>query len=114
MTTTDIWKAFDTVPFGFFNTVADAGAKLPVAVMILSNDGNTAADNKTYCLNPSGRIELYTLTKDYAAMAEIENRLNAAELPFSHDSAYDSSQRVFMEVYTFGAVAGAVEPIPEV
>ena len=112
MTIDDVYSIFDGCSFPVCADVAPAGTFLPYAVLHVTADNNTAADNVTYSVNVSGTVELYTLSKDFSAMAEIENALQAAKLPWQHDTSFIDGQRAFMEVYTFGAITGAVEPLP--
>lgn len=113
MSTEDIYNMLKTV-VTLFNQVSEAGTPLPYGVLSFSETNNSRADNINYCINPEARLELYTLYKDYALMAQVENLLNAAKLPWSHDTDYISSQHTFMEIYTFNTVAGALEPLPGV
>ena len=111
---TDLFNLFNSCDFHVYDQVADAGALLPFAVLIVTTPNNTPADNMTYCVNASARLELYTAYKDTKLCAQAENALQSAKLPWQHDTDYISSQKTFMEVYTFGAVTGSVEPVPEV
>lgn len=114
MTITELWQVFDNCGVPVFDTIAPAGTFLPYAVMIVTEPDNSAADNKVYSVNPDARIELYTLGKDYTTCAKIENALQDACLPWNHDTAYLDGQKIIQEIYTFGTVTGAVEPVPEV
>lgn len=114
MTIDELTKVFDGCGIPVFDTVAPAGTALPYGVFRITDPNNSAADNKTYNKNAEGELELYTLGKDYRAMAIIENRLQDNNLPFSHDTSYLDGQKVLMELYSYGTVTGAVEPVPEV
>ena len=111
---TDLFNLFNSCDFPLFDQVADADVLLPFGVLIVTTTDNTPADNMTYCVNASARLELYTAYKDTKLCAQVENTLQSAKLPWQHDTDYISSQKTFMEVYTFGAVTGSVEPVPEV
>ena len=111
---TDLFNLFNNCDFPLYDQVAPAGVLLPFAVLIVTTPNNTAADNMTYCVNPEARLELYTAYKDTKLCAQVENTLQTAKLPWQHDTDYVSSQKTFMEIYTFGTVSGAVEPVPEV
>lgn len=113
MTIDAIFSLFDTCSFPVFNQVSEAGTKLPYGVMFLTDPDNTAADDIVYCVNAVVRLELYTLFKDYKAMAKVENTLNAARIPWNHDSDYVDTQKCFLEIYSFGLPTGKVEPVPE-
>ena len=112
MSMDDLMAVFDNCSFSVYDTFADPGAQLPFCVLIVTDPANTAADNKVYCVNAEARAELYTLGKDYTARAELENALQAAQLPFEHDTSFLDGQRVIMEVYSFGVPLGSVEPVP--
>ena len=112
MNISDIWTMFDGV-IPVYDTMAPAGVLLPYGVMILTKSNNTAADNKVYSVNVDGRLEIYTLGKDDTTCLAVENCLNAHELPFEHDTTFLDGQKVIMEVYTFSAVTGALEAVPE-
>ena len=114
MSMDDLMAVFDNCSFSVYDTLSEPGATLPYCVLIVTDPDNTAADNKVYCVNAEVRAELYTLGKDYTARAELENALQAAKLPFEHDTSFLDGQRVIMEIYTFGAPIGSVEPVPEV
>lgn len=110
----DLFNLFDACSFPLYDQVADADIALPFAVLVVTTPNNTAADNMTFCVNPQARLELYTLWKDTKLTAEVENTLQAARLPWQHDTEYIAGQHTFMEIYTFGTVSGSVDPIPEV
>lgn len=114
MTIDELTKVFDGCGIPMYDTVAPAGVSLPYGVFRITYPNNSPADNKTYSVNAEGELELYTLGKDYWAMAIVENRLQINNLPFSHDTSYLDGQKVLMELYSYGAVTGAVEPVPEV
>lgn len=114
MTIDELTKVFDGCGITVFDTVAPADTALPYGVFRLTAPNNSAADNKVHSVNVEGELELYTLGKDYRAMAIIENRLQQNSLPFSHDTSYLDGQKVLMETYSYSAVTGAVEPVPEV
>lgn len=109
-----IFNLFNACGFPVFDQVADADALLPFGVLTVTTQQNTAADNMTYCVNPTATLELYTAYKDTTLCAKVENTLQDAKLPWQHDTSYISSQHTFMEIYTFGTVSGAVDPVPEV
>ena len=114
MTIDELTKVFDGCGIPMYDTVAPAGVNLPYGVFRITDPNNSAADNLTYSKNAEAELELYTLGKDYRAMAIVENRLQANNLPFSHDTSYLDGQKVLMELYSYSAVTGAVEPVPEV
>lgn len=114
MTIDELTKVFDGCGVPVFDTFAPAGTALPYGVFRITAGNNSPADNLTYSKNVEVELELYTLGKDYEAMAIIENRLQANNLPFDHDTSYLDGQKVLMELYSYSAVTGAVEPVPEV
>lgn len=114
MTIDELTKVFDGCGIPVFDTFAPAGTALPYGVFRITAPNNSPADNKVHSVNVEGELELYTLGKDYWAMAVIENRLQVNNLPFSHDTSYLDGQKVLMELYSYGTVTGAVEPVPEV
>ena len=111
MTMDELYKLFDGCSFPVCVDVAPAGTFLPYGVLRVSEPINSAADNVTYCVNPQCTLEIYTLSKDFKAMAEVESVLQAAKLPWTHDTTFLDGQRAFMEVYNFGAITGAVETV---
>lgn len=112
MSISELWGMFDNV-LPVYDTVAPAGTLLPYGVMILTKSANSAADNKVYSVNVEGRLEVYTLGKDDTTCLAVENCLNAHEIPFEQDTTFLDGQKVIMEVYTFSAVTGALEAVPE-
>jgi len=120
MKDTDIINALLSSGIPGFNTISDAGVKLPYFVFTVSYPANTAADNMNYCINPRLHIELYTLGKDYESMNKLEGAMQSAGLPWQHDTSFLDGQGAFMEVYDTGSVAGpwqeltpAPDPTPE-
>lgn len=95
-----------------FNTVSDKGTALPYGVVFFTYPNNTAADNRTYCLGMAGRLEVYTLDKDYETMAKIETAFYEGGIPFSHDSDYLNDQKCYMEIYSFGSIPGKIQLVP--
>lgn len=114
MTVDALTKIFDSCTIPVYDTFAPAGTLLPYGVFTITAPNNSPADNKTYSRNVEVRLELYTLGKDYEAMAIVENVLQVNNLPFDHDTAYLDGQKVLEEIYSYSAVTGAVEPVPEV
>lgn len=113
MTEQAILQALQSSGLLIRNGHAKKGDSLPLVVVQISHPDNTPADNMTYLKNPTGRAELYTLGKDYISMAKLENALQNAKIPWAHDTSFDDSEKVFIEVYTFAQVGGSVEPVPE-
>lgn len=113
MNETNIFAALTASGLLIRNGHAEKGDRMPFVVVQITHPDNTAADNLVYSKNPTGRAELYTLGKDYAAMAKLENALQAARIPWAHDTSFDDGEKVFIEVYTFAQVGGGVEPVPE-
>ena len=112
MSISELWGMFDNV-LPVYDTFAPAGVTLPYGVMRLTKSANSAADNKVYSVNVEGTLEVYTLGKDDATCLAVENCFNAHEIPFEQDTTYLDGQKLIMETYSFSAVTGALEPVPE-
>ena len=113
MTIDDIISVLSAIKIPLFNQVGEAGTSLPYGVLTIKEPNNTAADNKNYCINLEGTLELYTLYKDYDLCYQVESALNDAKLPWSHVTDYVSGQKTFLEVYNFGTVSGQLQRPPK-
>lgn len=112
MSLDDFYTIMANMTFPVFDGVSEAGTPCTYGVVMLDYSRNSAADDITYSVNVDGTLELYTLGKDYKAMAEVENTFNRNKIPWQHTTSYDAGQNVFIEYYSFGFVAGGVEPEP--
>ena len=112
MTYDEICTMFSGCSFPVYNEVSDAGTSLPYGVLLFEDGSNAFADDITYCINNTCTLELYTLGKDFKAIEEVQQLLNANHLPFNHDTSYLDGQQVMLEGFYFGVPGGAV-PLPE-
>ena len=114
MTGEEIVNLFAGASFPVADTVIEEGTPCPFGILKFSDTANSFADNKTFCINNDVTLEVYTLGKSYALIDEVGNILNNACLPFTHDTADDSAQQVFIEYFNFGEPSGSVPtPPPE-
>lgn len=72
----------------------------PYVCYLETGSDNFIADNKVYNAGESIDIELYNTKRDFTLEAKIEKALNDLELPWSRSDSYQTSEEVYLIIYS--------------
>lgn len=84
----------------FFSTTPS----VPFITYVESDSSNLHADNRTYKKVRNINIELYTDKKDLVAEGNLEDLLDAHDLPYETYETYIESEQLFQKVYSLGVI----------
>lgn len=71
----------------------------PYICYLVDGNENFKADNKVYHKITDANIELYTIRKDQALEAILEQALDDHEIPYDSDEAFIDSEKLFQKIY---------------
>ena len=101
MTNTELITILKTIDgVGVYSVRAPEGATLPYLVAVFGQSSNFAADNKVTQKIQGVSLELYTVGKDEATEAKVENKLDQNEIPWDKDEAYDDGEQFYINYYS--------------
>ena len=101
MTNTELVAILKTISgVTFYSVRAPEGAKLPYLVGVFGQTSNFAADNKVTHKIQAVELQLYTEKKDETSEAAVESVLDAYELPWDKDEAYDDGEQFYINYYS--------------
>lgn len=85
------------IPFAFHQW--QKPPRPPYGVYLSLGTDNFGADDVTYHVIEQAAVELYTVGRDRAAMANVEQALNGAELFWDRDTEYIEELRLYQTRY---------------
>lgn len=101
MTNTELITVLKTISgVAVYSVRAPEGSKLPYLVATFGQTSNFAADNKVSQKIQGVSLELYTEKKDEATEQAVEAVLDANELPWDKDEAYDDGEQFYINYYS--------------
>lgn len=102
MTYAEIYSMIDEIGLpAAYNHFPDATPKAPPFICFYyPSSDDFIADNLNYTKVEQVYIELYTVTKDFAAEQAVEAVLRANELPYHRTETYLDTEKMFMQLYT--------------
>ncbi|MFS0591714.1 hypothetical protein AB1L05_08940 [Cytobacillus horneckiae] len=71
----------------------------PYICYLVDGNENFKADNKVYHKITDASIELYTIRKDLALEAKLEQALDDHEIPYDSNEAFIDSEKMFQKIY---------------
>ncbi|WP_433959313.1 hypothetical protein [Cytobacillus horneckiae] len=71
----------------------------PYICYLVDGNENFKADNKVYHKITDANIELYTIRKDLALEAKLEQALDDHEIPYDSDEVFIDSEKLFQKIY---------------
>lgn len=74
----------------------------PYLAYLFAYSDNFGADNRVYSKASNYQVELYTVKKDLASEALLENALDAAEIYWEKSETYIESEKLYQVIYEIG------------